>query len=164
MLHHVANLVLPDFTLQIMTEPAAPSSPANARRPEDSPTLLIMSLLGRLGGVGWGFFNSIGLLWVGHPTPGMVAAWLAMVAACIPANRPSLNEGTASGARRSLLIFILAVCAIVLQCVDVAWYYLYQAIPGNYYPWITTLLAFGIFALLAMVGWVTRAFTLAARA
>lgn len=166
MLHHVAGFVLHDDLLQTMNTPSdLPNAAApKTRRPEDSPTLLLMSLLGRMGGIAWGFFNAFGLLWVGHPTPGMVAAWLAMIAACIPASRPALQEVKSSGPRRSLLIFSFAMCAIALQIVDVVWYYAFQAIPGNYYPWISTLLAFGIFALLAVVGWVTRAITQAANA
>lgn len=123
-----------------------------------------MSLLGRAGGIAWGFFNAFGLLWVGHATPGMIAAWLAMMGACIPASRPALKETQSAGARRSLLIFSLAVFAIVLQIVDVAWYFGYLAIPGNSYPWFSALLALIIFSLLAIVGRVTRDITLAARA
>lgn len=141
--------------------PPAPPSPATARAPEDSPTLLLMSLLGRLGAIGWGLMNGLGFLWIGHPTAGIVAAWLGMLAACIPASRPADGRREKGGARRSLLIFSLALCALILQSVDIAVYYLYLATPGNYYPWVTTILAFGVFTLLAIVGWVTRAFALA---
>ena len=131
-----------DPSEQHTTAQRAPSAPA-----PDAGGVAALSVVARLFAVALGLFSLLGMLWIGQITPGIAADLLGLVAACIPASKP---DGPAT---RSVVLMSLAILAFVLQIVDVAWYYAYLNISGNYYPWVSTLMAFAVYTLLAFVGW-----------
>ena len=75
-----------------------------------------------------------------------MAGMFAFSAAFIPATRRG------SLGRRSRAIFVLSVIGLLFQVADVAYYYIAQNIPGNYYGWMAGVMYFATLGGMALVG------------
>lgn len=112
--------------------------------------LLGLSVIARIVCVLYGVIALVGFLYFGSLSPGMLAGFLAFVAAVIPASRPDSTD------QRSTSILTLSVLGLACQVADVIAYYWLHNIPGNYYPWPESIAAFFALALMALHGAVTR--------
>jgi len=92
--------------------------------------MAVFSVLARTLAVFLGLLSVMGALWIGSVTPGNMAGMCAFSAAFIPATRRG------SLGRRSRAIFVLSIIGLLFQVADVAYYYMAQNIPGNYYGWM----------------------------
>lgn len=93
-----------------------------------------------------GLFSIFGMLFIGMVTPMGAAGVLGLIAAATPVMVPRPSRV------RLYVLIAYAVLAIVAQVGDVIYYYAKLNIPGNYYPWIGSIVYFAGFGLMLAYG------------
>lgn len=111
--------------------------------------MTVFSVLARTLAIFLGLFSLMGALWIGRVTPGILAGFCAFSAAFIPVTRPGVAD------KRSRAILALSVIGLACQAADVAYYYIAQNTPGNYYGWGAGIVYFATLGAMAWVGWST---------